>query len=223
MHIADFDRGMLGANAIVGGSPPIAVGAAMTQKYKKSGKVAVAFGGDGASNQGTTFEAMNMAVVMAAPVIFVIENNGYGEHTGAKYAVGCDSIADRAAAFGMPAETVDGADFFAVRDAMLRALERGRAAEGPSTIVTECPRHRGHFIGDPQPFRTQDEIDEARSRDALQNFRKRVIDAELLTDNDLDAVDEEIAMEVEHAVKAGAEAPMPSVAELETNVYASAY
>ena len=223
MHIADFDRGMLGANAIVGGSPPIAVGAAMTQKYKKTGKVAVAFGGDGASNQGTTFEAMNMAVVLGAPAIFVIENNGYGEHTGVEYAVGCDSIAERAGAFGMPAETVDGTDFFAVRDAMLRALERGRAAIGPSTIVTECPRHRGHFIGDPQPFRTQEEIDEARSQDALENFRTRVVGAGLLTDEELTTVKEDIAAEVEAAVEAGIEAPMPDVSELEADVYASAY
>lgn len=223
MHIADFDRGMLGANAIVGGSPPIAVGAAMTQKLKKTGKVAVAFGGDGSSNQGTTFEAMNLAVVLEAPAIFVIENNGYGEHTGASYAVGCDSIADRAAAFGMPAETVDGADFFAVRDAMLRALERCRVAEGPYTIVTECPRYRGHFIGDPQPYRTQEELDVARARDGLINFRDRVTSAGLMSEEDFDAIDAEIGDEVERAVKKGIEAPMPPVSDLELNVYASPY
>ena len=223
MHIADFDRGMLGANAIVGGSPPIAVGAAMTQKLKKTGRVAVAFGGDGSSNQGTTFEAMNMAVVLGAPAIFVIENNGYGEHTGADYAVGCESIAERAAAFGMPAETVDGADFFAVRDAMLRALERGRAAEGPYTIVTECPRYLGHFIGDPQPYRTKEELAQARQRDSLKNFRNRVTEAGLMSDIELDALDAEISAEVEQAVKKSIDAPMPSVSELEANVYASAY
>lgn len=223
MHIADFDRGMLGANAIVGGSPPIAVGAAMTQKLKKTGRVAVAFGGDGSSNQGTTFEAMNMAVVLGAPAIFVIENNGYGEHTGADYAVGCESIAERAAAFGMPAETVDGADFFAVRDAMLRALECGRAAEGPYTIVTECPRYLGHFIGDPQPYRTKEELAQARQRDSLKNFRNRVTEAGLMSDIELDALDAEISAEVEQAVKKSIDAPMPSVSELEANVYASAY
>ncbi|MEM6851528.1 MAG: thiamine pyrophosphate-dependent dehydrogenase E1 component subunit alpha, partial [Pseudomonadota bacterium] len=223
MHIADFDRGMLGANAIVGGAPPIAVGAAMTQKLTKSGRVAVAFGGDGSSNQGTTFEAMNMAVVLGAPAIFVIENNGYGEHTGADYAVGCDSIAERAAAFGMPAETVDGTDFFAVRDAMLRALERTRAADGPYTIVTECPRYLGHFVGDPQPYRTEKELDEARSRDGLVNFRRRVTDARLMTDAELDAIEQEIADEVERVVQEAVAAPMPDIAELETNVYASAY
>jgi pyruvate dehydrogenase E1 component alpha subunit len=223
MHIADFERGMLGANAIVGGSPPIAVGAALTQKLKKTGRVAVAFGGDGSSNQGTTFEAMNMAVVLGAPAIFVIENNGYGEHTGADYAVGADSIADRAAAFGMPAETVDGANFFDVRDAMLRALERGRAGAGPYTIVTECPRYLGHFVGDPQPYRTEEELAEARARDGLVHFRERVTEAGLMTGADLDAIETEIAQEIEEAVAVALEAPMPAVDDLETNVYASAY
>ncbi|MEM9669113.1 MAG: thiamine pyrophosphate-dependent dehydrogenase E1 component subunit alpha [Pseudomonadota bacterium] len=223
MHIADFDRGMLGANAIVGGSPPIAVGAALTQKIKKTGNVSVAFGGDGSSNQGTTFEAMNMAVVLGVPAIFVIENNGYGEHTAASYAVGADSIAARAASFGMPAETVDGTDFFAVRDAMGRALERGRDECLPSTIVTECPRYLGHFVGDPQPYRSEDELVEARGRDGLKNFRARVIEASLMTDADLDAIEQEIAAEVAAAVEKGLAAPMPDVSELETDVYASAY
>ncbi|MEO0981288.1 MAG: thiamine pyrophosphate-dependent dehydrogenase E1 component subunit alpha [Pseudomonadota bacterium] len=223
MHIADFDRGMLGANAIVGGSPPIAVGAALTQKLKKTGKVAVAFGGDGSSNQGTTFEAMNMAVVLGAPAIFVIENNGYGEHTATSYAVGAPSIAERAASFGMPSETADGTDFFAVRDAMGRALERGRAAEGPYTIVTECPRYLGHFVGDPQPYRTPEELAEARGRDGLKNFRARVTEAELMSDGDLDVIEGEIAAEIEKAVAAGLAAPFPDTTELETDVYASAY
>lgn len=223
MHIADFDRGMLGANAIVGGAPPIAVGAAMTQKIKKTGKVAVSFGGDGSSNQGTVFEAMNLAVVLDAPAIFVIENNGYGEHTGVDYAVGADSIADRASAFGMPAETVDGTDFFAVRDAMLRALERGRAGIGPSTIVTECPRYLGHFVGDPQPYRTKEELTDARGRDGLVNFRKRVTEASLMSDADLDQIEKEIGDEIERAVEVSIAAKFPDVSDLEKHVYASAY
>lgn len=223
MHIADFDKGMLGANAIVGGSPPIAVGAALTQKLKKTGNVAVAFSGDGASNQGTTFEAMNMAVVLKVPAIFVIEDNGYGEHTATSYAVGAPSIAARAASFGMPAETVEGTDFFAVRDAMLRALERGRAAEGPSTIVTECPRYLGHFVGDPQPYRTEDELAAARARDGLVNFRKRVVEAKLMSEADLTSIEQAVAAEIESAVAKGLAAPFPDTSQLETDVYASAY
>ncbi|MEM8633807.1 MAG: thiamine pyrophosphate-dependent dehydrogenase E1 component subunit alpha [Pseudomonadota bacterium] len=223
MHIADFDKGMLGANAIVGGSPPIAVGAALTQKLKKTGNVSVAFSGDGGSNQGTTFEAMNMAVVLEVPAIFVIEDNGYGEHTASTYAVGAPSIAERAASFGMPAETVDGTDFFAVRDAMLRALERGRAVEGPYTIVTECPRYLGHFVGDPQSYRSKDELADARARDGLLNFRSRVTEAGLLTAKDLDDIEADIAREVDEAVQTSIAAPFPDVSALESDVYASAY
>ena len=187
MHIADFDRGMLGANAIVGGAPPIAVGAALTQKLKKTGNVAVAFGGDGSSNQGTTFEAMNMAVVLNVPCIFAIEDNGYGEHTATSYAVGAPSMAERAKSFGMAAETVDGTDFFAVRDAMARALERARAGDGPSTIVTECKRYLGHFVGDPQPYRSAEELADVRENfDPLKNFRARVTEAGVMSDADLD-------------------------------------
>ncbi len=219
MHIADLSKGMLGANAIVGGSPPIAVGAALTQKLRGTGKVAVAFSGDGASNQGTTFEAMNMAVVLAVPAIFVFENNGYGEHTGSSYAVGTESIAARAAGFGMPAETVDGTDFFVVRDAMARALERGRAGQGPYTIETVCPRFLGHFVGDPQPYRTPDELAAVRAQDGIQYFKARVLEAGLLDVGELEAIDAEIAGELEKAVEAAIAAPNPDMTSLESNVY----
>src|SRR5687767_14270274 len=127
MHIADVTKGMLGANAIVGGGPPLAVGAAIACKLRGNRNVSVAFGGDGSSNQGTVFEALNMAVVLKVPAIFVFENNGFSEHTGADYAVGCKDIAGRARAFGMPAECVDGADFFAVHEAMGRAIDHARS------------------------------------------------------------------------------------------------
>src|SRR5579871_1122146 len=120
MHIADLEKGMLGANGIVGAGQPIAVGAAIACKLRKDGSVSVSFTGDGASNQGTVFEAMNLAVVLQVPKLFVFENNGYSEHTGASYAVGSRDIAARARGFGMPAERVDGSDFFAVYEAMLR-------------------------------------------------------------------------------------------------------
>ena len=132
MHIADLDRGMLGANGIVGGGPPLVVGAALTAKTLGRGTVAVSFTGDGGSNQGTTFEAMNMAVVLKLPAIFVFENNQYGEGTGVAYAVGSHDIAGRAAGFGLPAVKVNGDDFFAVHEAAGEAVERARAGGGPS-------------------------------------------------------------------------------------------
>ena len=219
MHIADMSKGMLGANAIVGGSPPIAVGAALTQKLKKTGKVAVAFSGDGASNQGTTFEALNMAVVLGVPAIFAFENNGYGEHTASSYAVGAPSIAERAKSFGMPAEVVDGSDFFAVHQAMGRALERGRSGEGPYALEIVCSRFLGHFIGDPQGYRLPEELARARDNDPLPRFRTGVTEAGLLENTDLDSIEKEVADEIEEAVRLAMAAPRPDIKTLETDVY----
>ena len=158
MHIADVTKGMLGANAIVGGGPPLAVGAAIACRNRKDGSVSVAFGGDGSANQGTVFEAMNLAVVLKVPAIFCFENNGYGEHTGADYAVGSKDIAGRARGFGMPAEACDGADFFAVFACAGRAIEHARRGGGPSTIEPRITRFYGHFEGDPQLYRAKDEV-----------------------------------------------------------------
>ncbi|MBI1250891.1 MAG: ABC transporter substrate-binding protein [Alphaproteobacteria bacterium] len=219
MHIADLSKGMLGANAIVGGSPPIAVGAALTAKMRKNGRVSVAFSGDGASNQGTTFEAMNMAVVLKVPAIFVFENNGYGEHTAASYAVGAPSIAERARSFGLMADCVDGSDFFAVVDGMRRALDRARSEGLPYALETTCTRHLGHFVGDPQPYRTPDELAAARAVDPIKNFRARVTDVKLLDLAELDGIDAEIAAEIEDAAQAALAAPFPDLSTLETDVY----
>ena len=219
MHIADMSKGMLGANAIVGGSPPIAVGAALTQKLKKTGRVAVAFSGDGASNQGTTFEALNMAVVLGVPAIFVFENNGYGEHTAASYAVGAPSIAERARSFGMPAEVVDGSDFFAVHQAMGRALEHCRGNKGPYAMEVVCSRFLGHFVGDPQGYRLPEELVQARANDPLPRFRTGVTEAGLLEHADLDAIEQDVASEVEAAVQLAMGAPRPNLNTLETDVY----
>src|SRR5690348_12418068 len=172
MHIADVTRGMLGANAIVGGGPPLAVGAAIACKLRGNRQVSVAFGGDGSSNQGTVFEAMNLAVVLQAPVIFVFEDNGYAEHTGTSYAVGSRDIAGRARGFGMAAERVDGADFFAVYEAMGRAVGRAKRGEGPSAIEATITRYYGHFEGDPQNYRARDEVPRLReTMDCLKRFR----------------------------------------------------
>jgi len=219
MHIADMSKGMLGANAIVGGSPPIAVGAALSQKVLKTANVAVAFSGDGGSNQGTTFEALNMAVVLNAPAIFIFENNGYGEFTSADYAVGSPSIAERAKSFGMPAECVDGVDFFAVREAMGRALERGRAGFGPYALEIRCSRIRGHYCGDPQVYRSKAELAEAVRNDPLARFRARVSEAGLLQRQEFDAIETEVLGEIEAAVAAGLAAAPPDLAALTRDVY----
>ena len=222
MHIADLHQGMLGANGIVGGGPPLVVGAALTAKTLRSGNVAVAFTGDGGSNQGTTFEAMNLAVVLQLPAIFVFENNGYGEYTGAAYAVGSRDIAGRAGGFGMPAAKVSGDDFFAVHEAAREAIERARSGGGPSAIEVDTCRFYGHHSGDAQLYRTKDEVRKLRDeRDCLQHFRRRVGEAGLLETQELDTVESEVATLIDQAVAAARAAPSPDASALLTDVYVS--
>lgn len=220
MHIADLSKGMLGANAIVGGAPPLAIGAALTAKTLGTRNVAVSFTGDGGSNQGLVFEAMNMAVVLKLPTVFVFENNGFGEATGHDYAVGGRDIATRAASFGMPAVKVDGTDFFAVYEAVAVAVERARNGEGPSAIEAVAHRWHGHFEGDPMLYRADGEVERLRrDHDPLQIFSKHVegqISAE-----ELRAIDEQVQAQVDDAVAKARAAAYPSVDNLLTDVYVS--
>jgi acetoin:2,6-dichlorophenolindophenol oxidoreductase subunit alpha len=221
MHIADVDQGMLGANGIVGGGAPIAVGAALAAKLDGEGKVAIAFSGDGACNQGTTFEAMNMAVVTQAPCIFVFENNHYSEHTGVEYAVGTQKdIASRAEAFGMKVWRADGTDFFAVHDTMREVLGHVRAGNGPAAVEFDTERFFGHFEGDPQRYRGPGEIERLRAtRDCLTKFRESVTGAKLLENADLDAVDTEVMDAIEAAVTAARAAERPTADDVLADVY----
>lgn len=222
MHIADLEKGMLGANAIVGGAPPLAIGAALSAKTLGDGRVAVSFSGDGASNQGTVFEAINMAVVLSLPVLFVFENNGYGEGTGHDYAVGSGDIAGRCAGFGLPAQKVDGTDFFAVKEAAEQAIERARAGAGPSVIECQAMRFFGHFEGDPQLYRSKDEIESLRENsDCLKIFRSAVCADGRVQGEQLDAIDEQVAQLIDEAVSEAQSAPFPDASEVHTDVYTS--
>jgi TPP-dependent pyruvate/acetoin dehydrogenase alpha subunit len=222
MHIADLNEGMLGANGIVGGGPPLVLGAALTAKTLGTGTVAVCFLGDGASNQGTTFEALNMAVVLKLPAIFVFENNQYGEGTGVAYAVGSHDIAGRARGFGLPAVKVDGDDFFAVHEAAGEAVERARSGGGPSAIEVDTCRFYGHHSGDAQLYRGKDEVKKLREeRDCLQIFRRRVSEAALVEPAELDAVENAVAALIDRAVETAREAALPPAGALLTDVYAS--
>ena len=221
MHIADLSKGMLGANGIVGGGPPLICGTALAAKQQGTGGVGVAFFGDGASNQGTTLEAMNLASVWNLPAIFVAENNGYAEATAATWSVAADNIADRAAGFGMPGVIVDGFDFFAVHEAAGEAIERARDGGGPTLIEVKLTRYYGHFEGDQQTYRG-DEVARAREElDCLKSFRSRVTAAGQLSDDQLDAVDREVAELIDRSVAAAVEAPKPTRDDLETDVYIS--
>lgn len=220
MHIADVGVGMLGANGIVGAGAPIAVGAGITAK--SNGTVSICFSGDGACNQGTTFEAMNMAVVLKLPVIFVFENNHYSEHTGEAYAVGAESMTARSAAFGMKAIKANGIDFFDVYQAMGELIEYCKAGNGPASIELDCERFYGHFEGDPQRYRGDGELDRIREeRDCLKTFRTKVTEAKLLEGADLDTVDAEVADLIDRAVAQSKTATRPKAEDVTTNVYIS--
>jgi pyruvate dehydrogenase E1 component alpha subunit len=220
MHIADLSKGMLGANAIVGGAPPLVIGAALTAKTRNNGGVAVSFTGDGGSNQGLVFEAINMAVVLQLPAIFVFENNGYGEATGHNYAVGGRDIAGRAAGFGLPAITVDGTDFFAVYEATAEAVKRAREGGGPSVIEAKAFRWHGHFEGDPGLYRGEGEIERLRAdHDPLKIFTSKT--AEKLTREALEAIDADVKAQVDDAVIKARAAGYPVAESLLTDVYVS--
>jgi len=220
MHIADINVGMLGANGIVGAGAPLALGAAIAARMDGAGKVAVAFSGDGAANQGTTFEAMNMAVVLRAPLIFAFENNHYSEQTGVKYAVGATDMATRAAAFGMRAHKVDGCNFFAVHELMAKVIEHCRSGEGPVAVEFDTERFYGHYEGDPQRYRGVGEVNRLReTRDCLVHFRSKVREGKLLDSASLDAIDTEVMALIDSAVDEAQCAPPPVAADVYDDVY----
>jgi TPP-dependent pyruvate/acetoin dehydrogenase alpha subunit len=221
MHVADPDRGVMGANSIVGAAVPLAVGVALAAKTLKKKNVAVAFCGDGGSNQGGVFESLNLAAVWKLPVIFVFENNGYAETTASGWAVACGDIVKRASAFAMPGIQVDGFDFFAVHQAAREAIERAREGAGPTLIEVKLGRFFGHHEGDTQTYRGKDEVAVLRrDHDCLRIFRDKVIQASLLEDGRLDEIDRTVAAEVDAAVAAAIAGAPPTAAALHENVYA---
>lgn len=222
MHIADLAVGMLGANGIVGGGAPQAVGAALAAKIDRKGRVGIAFSGDGACNQGTTFEAMNLAVVTKAPAIFVFENNHYSEHTGDAYAVGtAKDIASRAEGFGMRAWRADGCDFFSTYENFADLLDYVRAGHGPAAIELDTERYFGHFEGDPQRYRGKGELDRIRAeRDCLTAFRDRVRAEQWLGDAEMDAIDAEVIALIDVAVTEARADAEPDPAHVADDVYA---
>ncbi|MHA1547970.1 MAG: thiamine pyrophosphate-dependent dehydrogenase E1 component subunit alpha [Alphaproteobacteria bacterium] len=220
MHIADLSKGMLGANGIVGAGAPLVCGAALTAKTLKTGGVAVCFYGDGASNQGAVLESYNLAKIWNLPVIFVAEDNGYAEATASSWSVGGSQVG-RGKGFGIPSREVDGSDFFEVYEASGEAIERARAGDGPSLLHVKLDRFYGHFEGDAGSYRLPEELRDARKRDPIELFRRRVVEASLIAPDELDQADREIAVEIGGYVSAAKAAPTPTEADLMTDVYVS--
>jgi acetoin:2,6-dichlorophenolindophenol oxidoreductase subunit alpha len=222
MHIADLSKGMLGANGIVAGGPPLACGAALAAQKLGTGGVAVGFVGDGGANQGTFLESLNLAAIWSLPCIFVVENNGYAEATSCRYAGACLDFADRANGFGMPGVIVDGHDFFAVYETASEAVQRARSGKGPSLIECKVSRYYGHYEGDTQSYRAPNEVEKIReTKDCIRNFTSRVISAGLLNKSELEIMDQEAAALIEDSVKKAKSAPKPVQTDLLTDVYIS--
>ena len=222
MHIADMSKGMLGTNGVVGASIPLAVGAGLTSKLKDLKRVAVAFFGDGAANQGVLHESMNLASVWILPVIFCCENNGYAQATPVEYALSTANVSDRAAGYDMPGITVDGMDVFAVYDAAGQAVERARNGEGPTLLECRTYRFYGHTVFDnPLTYRTKEEEDHWRARDPLKLFRENVLPLGDITLEELDQIDQKAADLMEEAIKLADAGPLPETDKIYEDVYVS--
>ncbi|MDO3676670.1 thiamine pyrophosphate-dependent dehydrogenase E1 component subunit alpha [Paenibacillus ehimensis] len=222
MHIADLNKGMLGANGIVGGGYPLACGSALTAKYKKTNAVSVCFFGDGANNQGTFHEGINLAAIWKLPVIFVAENNGYGEATPFEYASSCKTIADRAIAYNIPGIRVDGKDVLAVYAAAEQAVQRARRGEGPTLIECVTYRNYGHFEGDAQKYKKENERKEhLQEKDAIAQFESYLLAERLYTEAELTEMKASVEQAVEKAVEFSENSPYPDASELLTDVYVS--
>ena len=222
MHIADLSKGMMGANGILGAGAPLACGAALAAKFRGDGAVAISFVGDGASNQGTFLESLNLAAVWNLPAIFVVENNGYAESTSRDYAVAVDSYVDRAAGFGLPGVTVDGLDFFAVYEAAGEIIKRAREGGGPALLECKMIRMFGHFEGDQQTYRAKGELEDIReNKDCIKLFSERVIEAGVISRAELTSIDREVIAAIQEASAFAKAAPPPTAADLTTDVYVS--
>ncbi len=220
MHVADWRIGMYGANGIVGGSTPHALGAAFAACYRGQDAVAVAFGGDGASNQGATFESMNLAKVLNLPVLFVLEDNGYAETTASAWSVAGRPVV-RAGGFDIPAEEIDGSDVCAVFAAVRTGVARARAGGGPSFYHLRVPLFLGHYEGDAETYRAPGEAAALRrDADCLARLRERALAAGAATAADFDALDAAAAARVARALDAAQVAPYPEPAALFSGVYA---
>ncbi|HEX2951963.1 MAG TPA: thiamine pyrophosphate-dependent dehydrogenase E1 component subunit alpha [Armatimonadota bacterium] len=207
-HMADFSLGFLGMNGITGGMMAVATGAAFSAKYRQSGQIALAFFGDGASNQGTFHESLNLAAIWKLPVIFFCENNLYAMSTPAEETVSVRNIADRAAGYGIPGIVVDGNDVLAVRDTVAEAALRARSGEGPTLIEAKTYRQLGHSRGDLRVYRTREEEAEWNTRDPITLFSQSLITSGECDENSLTQLQSEIDAEIDDAVTFARESAM---------------
>ena len=223
MHMADMKLHVF-AQPVVAGGMPLAVGAALASKMSKSGSVALAFFGDGAANQGTTHESMNLASIWKLPVVFICENNQYAESTAAKYAVAGGSVAKRGEAYSIPSETLDGMDVLAVFKGVKRAVERARGGGGPSLLECIAYRYEGHEEGDPwETYRTKQEVEEWKKRDPITNFGQYLIKSQIASEKDLESIRAEVEATISNAIRYAEKSPFTNEKEAMLDVFTDGY
>jgi len=220
MHIADFTVGMLGATAVVGGGIPIATGAGLSIQLRGTDQVVACFFGDGASNQGTFHEGINMAAAWKLPVLFVCENNLYAMGTRQTQVMLVEDIADRAAAYGIPGVSVDGNDVLAVYEAAQTAVSRARGGGGPTLMECKTYRHKGHSRWDPATYRSKDEVEQWLANDPLGRLRGQLMELDGSSQEDITQIEEKVAQLVDAAVKFAMQSDYPAPEEALDDVYA---
>ena len=222
MHIADIERGMLGANGVVGSNIPVATGVALTAKVKGTNQVSVVFFGDGASSQGVLHESMNLASIWKLPVIFVCENNRYAESTPFEYSVAGGSVSSRADGYGMPGVTVDGQSVLDIYEVGKEAVSRARSGGGPTLIEAQTYRYMGHFGADnPLGYRSEEEQKFYMDRDCIVQARAYILDGSYANEEELDEIDSDCLEAVSKATKYANDSPFPDPDELTEDVYVS--
>jgi len=220
MHIADFKIGMLGATAVVGAGLPIAVGAGLSTKLRGTDQVVACFFGEGASNQGTFHESINMTSIWKLPVIFVCENNLYAMGTRQSRVMAIENVADRATAYGIPGVVVDGNDVLAVYEATQKAVERARKGEGPTLIECKTYRLKGHSRVDSAKYRPKEEVEEWLAKDPIKRFKEKLLQTNAMTESEIQQIEKEVSDDIEEAVKFALESPYPAPEEALEDVYA---
>ncbi len=219
MHIADVESGNLGANAIVGGGIPHANGAALSAQLRGTDQVAVSFFGDGAANEGIFHEVLNIASIWNLPAIFICENNQYGMTTAVDSVTSVKDIAVRAAAYDMPGEVVDGNDVFAVEKAIKKAIKRARAGEGPTLIEAKTYRWKGHWTGDPEVYRTREEVEEWKQKCPIKRLEEHMQEKKILSEKQITEKHQEIDTLIDEAEEFALKSPEPDPATVLDNVY----
>ena len=219
MHIADRDKGILGANGIVGAGHCIACGAGLSAKLRGTDQVCVCFFGDGSTNQGTFHESLNMASIWKLPVIFVCENNHYGISMSQDRHQAIKDVADRGAAYNIPGIAVDGNDPLAVYEAAAEAVARARASKGPTLLECKTYRQHGHFEGDPAIYKPKEEQAAWMEKDPMPRYAKFLVENGVMTQEEVDAVDAQVAQEIEDSIAFADAQPFPSVESAVVDVY----